>query len=513
MPDFAPHNIHLTVEDTAASHHKLLKEVLAAHETLMEATEKLERQEKDYSHTDIETDYSNYNTLSADTEIFTQDEPDAELAAAIAEAENTIKQFALSDHHPADIADALEILSAGDRFAFWELFKAEIPPELFAYLNSTVRLPLLEDMTDDELSALILSLDNDDALDILIDLDEDLQQRVLNLLPDVDRNRMLEGLSLPEDSAGRLMQRDVVAVPEYWTVGRLIEHLRTTPQNLPDSFHEIYLTDPKFVVIGSLEPSLILRSKQEIRLSEIMDTDIETIPLDMDQEDVALLFQKYGLMAAPVVRSNGRLAGIITIDDIVDVITEEAEEDILNLAGVSDSDVYEALLTTTRKRVSWLGVNLITALLASFVIGIFGETLEKTIALAILMPIVASMGGNAGTQTLTVTVRALAAREITPSNTGRLIFKEAMVGVINGSFFAVVMGIVTYFWFGNLVVALVIACAIVINLISAGLAGAMIPIGLSRAGIDPAVSSSVFLTTVTDVVGFIGFLGLASLFL
>ncbi|MEE8622288.1 MAG: magnesium transporter, partial [Alphaproteobacteria bacterium] len=326
-----------------------------------------------------------------------------------------------------------------------------------------------------------------------------------------------EGLSWPEDSAGRLMQSELVAVPSFWTVGETIDFLRQAAERdseeLPEEFYDIFVVDPKHKPVGTIPLSRLLRTKRPVKLSDLMMPDMRLVPVEMDQEAVAFLFRRYDLASAPVVDEAGRLVGVITVDDVLDVIDEEAEEDIMRLGGVVETDLYRAVLDTTKSRFSWLVVNLATAIVASIVIGFFEVTIRQIVALAVLMPIVASMGGNAGTQTLTVAVRALAMKELTASNTLRAVGKEVLVGGFNGVLFAVLMGIVAWLWFASPAIGLVIAAAMVINLLVAGLAGVAIPLGLERTGVDPAVASGVVLTTVTDVVGFLAFLGLAALFL
>jgi magnesium transporter len=324
-------------------------------------------------------------------------------------------------------------------------------------------------------------------------------------------------LTYPEDSAGRLMQRELVAIPSYWTVGETIDFMRQAAERdadeLPEEFYDIFVVDPKHQPLGTVPLSRVLRTKRPVKVSDLMASEIRPVPVTMDQEDVAFLFRQYDLASAPVVSEDGRLVGVVTHDDVVDVIDEEAEEDLMRMGGVTGTDLYRAAIDTTRSRFSWLVVNLATAIVASIVIGLFEGTIQQIVALAVLMPIVASMGGNAGTQTLTVAVRALAMKELTASNALRIVGKEVLVGGFNGLLFAVLMGIVAWLWFASPEIGIVIAAAMMINLIVAGFAGVAIPVGLDRTGIDPAVGSVVLLTTITDVVGFAVFLGLAALFL
>jgi magnesium transporter len=322
-----------------------------------------------------------------------------------------------------------------------------------------------------------------------------------------------EGLSFPEESAGRLMRREMVAIPEFWTVGKTIDYLRTASSALPEDFYDIFIIDTGYHVTGAVSLSHLVRAQRVEKIKDLALDETIPVPADMDQENVAHLFRRHNLVSAPVVDANNRLIGVITIDDIIYVIDEEAREDILHLAGVDQDDLYRAVLSTTGTRFRWLFVNLLTAILASLVVSLFGATIDKAVALAILMPIVASMGGNAGTQALTVAVRALATNEISGTNRWRVIWKEMLVGTVNGAMFAIIIGILAMLWFSSPILGIIIAMAMIINLIVAGLCGAGIPMLLHKMGSDPAVSSTVFLTTVTDVVGFFSFLGLATLFL
>jgi magnesium transporter len=321
-----------------------------------------------------------------------------------------------------------------------------------------------------------------------------------------------QGLAFPDYSAGRIMQRELIAVPSYWTVGETVDYLRNNP-HLPDDFYVLFVVDPRHRPQGVVRLAALLKVRRTVRLRDIMSTDLEVLTVTMDQEDVAYLFRQRDLLSAPVVDASGRLVGRITVDDVVDVIDEEAEDDMLRLAGLSETSLYSAVLDTAKSRFTWLVVNLGTAVVASLVIGLFSDTIEQVVALAVLMPIVASMGGNAGTQTLTAAVRGLAMKDLVPDNARRVLGKEVLVGAVNGVAFAIMAGIVTWLWFDSAAIALVIAAAMIINMICAGLFGIAIPLTLDRLKIDPAVASSVFLTTVTDVVGFFAFLGLAALFL
>lgn len=414
--------------------------------------------------------------------------------------------------HPADQADLIERLTSEQRLALIAAMGATFDADILAYLDDTVRDELVAALGDEELTRFLSALDSDDAVDLIGELEEDEQARILAALPAKDRIFLEEGLNFPEDSAGRLMQREMVVVPAHWTVGQTIDFLRTV-RDLPDDFYDIFVVDPSHRPVGELALSHLLRAKRPVRVSDIMRRDFRKIRAEMDQEEVALLFRQYGLVAAPVVSEDDRLLGVVTVDDVVDVIDEEAEEDLMRLAGLGESDLYGSLWDTAKTRFPWLVMNLLTAIAASLVIGLFEATIEKVVALAVLMPIVASMGGNAGTQTLTVAVRALAMRDIDTRNAMKFIAKETVVGSLNGLAFAVLVAGASIVWFGDFEIAWIIAIAMILNLVVAGLAGTLIPLGLQRFKIDPAVASGVFLTTVTDVVGFFAFLGLATLFL
>ena len=414
--------------------------------------------------------------------------------------------------HAADHADLIERYSGRDREALVTVLGRYFDPETLTYLDDKVREEIIPLLDDDVLRNAMEMLESDDAVEILGELDDADQARLLDALPDYERAMVEEGLTYDEASAGRLMQREMVTVPQHWTVGQTIDFMRTT-EYLPNNFYDIFVVDPTHHPLGKLSLSHLMRSKRPVRVVEIMRKDFHKVPLVMDQEDVAMMFRKYGLVSAPVVDADERLIGMITVDDVVEVMNEEAEEDILRLGGVANDDLHGGLFSTTRSRFSWLAVNLVTAIVASGVIGAFETTIEKIVALAVLMPIVASMGGNAGTQTLTVAVRALSMRELSSTNAFKFVMKEMTVGSLNGIMFALIAALVCWAWFGDSKIAVVMASAMVINLFVAGLSGTLIPITLERFKIDPAVASTVFLTTVTDVVGFFTFLGLAALFL
>ncbi len=419
--------------------------------------------------------------------------------------------------HYADVADLLEHLSAEERHALIDVIRDDFDAEILSELDETVRDEIIEWLGIADVAAAVAELESDDAVQIIEELDEAEQRKVLEAIPAGERTLIEEGLAYPEDSAGRLMQRELVTVPSFWNVGQTIDFMRQSADleedALPAVFYDIFVVDPAHRPVGAVPLSRLLRTRRPVPVTEIMDAEMKLIPVETDQEDVAFLFRQRDLVSAPVVDDGGRLVGAITIDDVVDVIHEELEEDIMRMGGVREDDLYSAAVDTTRSRFSWLVVNLATAILASLVIGFFEATIEQIVALAVLMPIVASMGGNAGTQTMTVAVRALAMKELTPTNTMRVIGKELLVGGFNGILFAALTGAVAWVWFGSPALGVVIALAMIINMVVAGLAGTTIPLVLERAGIDPAVASGVVLTAITDVVGFFGFLGLAALIL
>lgn len=421
--------------------------------------------------------------------------------------------------HSSDIADILERVDDEDRDTLVEVLREDFDPDILAELDDDIRDDVIDKLGVAETAAALAEMDSDDAVQVIEELDKDEQQELLEAIPIGDRTLIEEALAYPEDSAGRMMQREVVTVPTFWTVGQAIDFMRETADledhedTLPEVFYDVYVVDPARRSMGTISLSRLMRTRRSVSVTEIMDAETRVVPAEMDQEEVAFLFRQRDLVSAAVVDTDGRLVGSITIDDVVDVIHEEHEEDIMRLGGVAEDDLYAAAVDTTRSRFTWLLVNLGTAVLASMVIGLFEATIEQIVALAVLMPIVASMGGNAGTQTLTVAVRALATKELTATNSMRVIGKELLVGGINGILFAVLTGFVAWIWFEDPAIGLVIGLAMVVNMVVAGLAGSTIPIMLERVGIDPAIASSVVLTTVTDVAGFFVFLGLAALIL
>ena len=419
----------------------------------------------------------------------------------------------LNDMHNADIAELLQNLDPVLRLSLLNIISNKFDPEILTYLNDSLRDEIVETLDIKQLANNAKELDTDDAVDLVEDLEKEDQDTFLENLDEEERNLIEEGLNYPEDSAGRLMQREFVALDESWNVGQAIDYLRGNKKNLPEDFYDIYLTDLDKKVQGVVPLGRLMGSKRDINLNSIINKELRLIEVNMDQEDVAYLFSKYGLVSAPVIDEQNKIIGSITVDDVVDVIEEEREEDILKLGGVGHTDIYNTVLDTTRSRISWLIVNLMTAVVASLVIGLFEAAIEKVVALAILMPIVASMGANAGTQTLTVAVRALAVKELTTSNAIKIIIKETVIGSINGIIFAIIISLVSIYWFQDLMLGIILGLAMVLNLILAGFAGTIIPLALEKMRIDPALASAVILTTITDVFGFLSFLGLATLFL
>jgi magnesium transporter len=411
-----------------------------------------------------------------------------------------------------DMADLIGLLPPESRVRLVELLGRDFRPEVLSELEWGVKEQIVEDLPNATLAEAVQQLDTDDAVYLIEDLEAADQEEILARLPADERATLERSLEFPEESAGRLMQSEFIAVPPFWTVGQVIDHMRET-EDLPDDFAEIYIVDPAFHLLGIVHLDRLLRTKRPVPVNEIMIEQRHAVRVAEDQEEVAHTFERHNLIAAPVVDGDGRLVGVITADDIVEVVSEEAEEDIHRLGGVGDESVSDTVWSTTRGRFLWLFVNLGTALLASWVISFFQATISDMVALAVLMPIVASMGGNAGTQTMTVAVRALATHDLTPINAARVVWRETAVGVLNGLLFSVIMAAVAVLWFGSGPLGLVIGTAMVINLVAAALSGVMVPIVLDRLGLDPAVSSGVFVTTVTDVVGFFAFLGLAALVL
>jgi magnesium transporter len=412
--------------------------------------------------------------------------------------------------HPADIADLIELAARDEREGLVKALAGIVGADVLAEMNDYVREGLLDDMEPQQLADIAGQLETDDAVALIEDLDRDEQQAVLRAMEPDDRAAVEEALSYPEESAGRLMQRDVCSVPEHWQVGQVIDYLRSEP-DLPTDFWEVFVVNPAHHPVGTCKLSTILRTPRDRAVSEIMSSEQTLIPVDMDQEDVALRFQKYALVSAAVTDTAGRLVGMITVDDVVHIISEEAAEDVLLLSGVGDEgDINEPVMDSYRSRVRWLVANLLTALVGASIIRHFEGTIERFALLAVLMPIVAGVGGNAGTQTLAVTVRAIATNQLTGSNRWRAVGREIRVALLNGVTIAVLIGAGVAVILGSRDLGMLIGFAMLINIIVAGLAGVLMPLALERAGADPAVASSVFVTMVTDSMGFLAVLGLAS---
>jgi magnesium transporter len=435
------------------------------------------------------------------------------VSAALAEGDIPQVEALIEDLHPADVADLIEHLEPDERKLFVEITRHVIEAETISHLDETVRDEVVEQLGPQAVAEVVGELDTDDAVELLEDLEPERQQEVLESMPAEERVLLQQSLTFPEDSAGRLMQRELVAVPSHWTVGGTIDFLRNA-KDLPDDFYDLFVVDPAHKPVGSVPLSRVLRSPRTTRLTDIMETELRLVPADTDQEAVAYLFKQYALVSAPVVDDAGRLIGVVTVDDVVRVIDEEAEEDLMRIVGASGADFHAPAHIIAWQRVRWLVVTLINTMIAATVISQFQDTIQHLVALAVLMPIVAAMGGNAGVQVITVTVRALATRDITPqSNLLRIVGKELIVGFLNALVFAAILGVVAAIWFGHVELGLVLAGAMIFNMIWAGFAGTLIPLVMDRLGLDPAIGAGPFLTTTTDVLGFFSFLGLATLFL
>ncbi len=435
-----------------------------------------------------------------------------QVEAAVDAGDVTALEHLLEPLHPADIADLLEQLNSATRQKLVALQSGRVGDfdgEILSELDEGLREEVVDALAPEVLADAVRDLETDDVVDLIEDLDEDQQEAVLDALDASDRVAVEQSLTYPEGSAGRLMQRELVAVPEHWNVGQAIDYLREQ-SDLPEQFYHVILVDPKMRPTGYVTLGRLMSSPRDTPLKAITEDSFRTIPVTQDEADVAYAFTQYHLISAPVVDEDGRLIGVITIDDAVEILEEETEEDIMRLAGVGEESLSDRVWPTTLSRLPWLGVNLVTAILASLVIAQFDAVIAQYVALAVLMPIVASMGGNAGTQSLTVAVRSIATKDLTPNNVWRVIRREAAVGLVNGAIFAIVMGLVGVVWFGTPLLGVVIGASMVINLVVAGLAGVGVPILLEKLGIDPALASGAFVTTVTDVVGFFSFLGLAS---
>ena len=417
----------------------------------------------------------------------------------------------LKDLHEADIANLIENLNPDTRTKLIEIESFNVEPEIFIELNESVQSEVLQQLSIDSLIKIIKRLESDNAIKILENLSVNTKEQVLEKLPPKDKFLLQEGLSYPEDSAARIMQREFTAVPSNWTVGQTIDYLRED-KDLPEEFLEIFIVDNDFKPIGTVPSSRVLRSSRDSKMNSIMSEMPVLISVNMDQEEVGNAFENYNLVSAGVVNKENKLVGMITADDVVTVVKEEAEEDTLRLAGVGDEEITDSVMLKTKRRFNWLLLNLFTALLATWVISFFGASIEQMVALAFLMPIVASMGGNAGMQTLAVTIRAIATKELSKSNFNRVVGKEFLIGILNGIIFAIITAVIVQFWFKEFNLSILIGISMILNMIVAGLFGILVPVSLKKLNIDPALASSVFVTTITDVIGFLSFLGLGSFY-
>ena len=421
-------------------------------------------------------------------------------------------QALIANLHAADMADVLENLQPEYRRKLIEILRPHFDPEILSHLDDSVRDEVIERIGTEDLAAALSDLESDDALSVIEDLDQTLQREVLRAIPAEERAILEEVLTYPEDSAGRLMQREVAYVPTFWTVGDVMTHL-TKSAEVPGSFYDVFVVNPKHQPVGSVPVCRLLKQQPDTPIEAVMDTELYKIPVNLDKEEVAHIFHHYGLVSAPVIDTSNRLVGMVTVDDVVNVMEEEATEDIMHLAGISESDFHAPVAATFITRFRWLFVTLINTAIAAFVISQFQHTIEKLVVLAVLMPIANAMAGNSGMQVVTVTVRALATRDLRPANLLRTFRKELSVGFMNGLLFAVIVGVLSAFFFKSLGLSLVLAGALIFNMAWASFAGIMLPITIHKMGLDPALSAGPLLTTTTDVIGFAVFLGLASLFL
>ena len=416
-----------------------------------------------------------------------------------------------NEMHPADAADIIELLNQNDRESLIKLNNFNIDPEVFIELNESVQSEIIAYLSSDSIVKLLKNLESDDAIAILENVDEKDKNDILSSLPPKDRFALLESLSYPEDTAARIMQREFTAIPSNWSVGQTIDYLREN-KDLPEEFLEIFIVDEGFKPIGTVPSSKVLTTSRDTKMLSIMSESQLLIPVDMDKEEVGNVFENYNLNSAAVVDKTNKLVGMIMYDDVLTVLKEEAEEDALRLAGVGDEEITDGVFKKTKRRFNWLLLNLFTAFLATWVISLFGATIEQMVVLAFLMPIVASMGGNAGMQTLAVTVRTLATNDLTKNNFSQNILKEFNIGILNGIIFAIISALVVQIWFQDNLLSLIISISMIVTMIVAGLFGIVVPITLKKMNIDPAIASSVFVTTITDVIGFVSFLGVSAYF-
>ena len=417
----------------------------------------------------------------------------------------------LRDLHESDVANLIENLSNEIRTKLIEIEAFNIDPDIFIELNESIQSEVLQLLSTDSIINIIKRLESDDSIKILENLEKEKKHEVLEKLPPKDKFLLEEGLSFPEDSAARIMQREFTAVPSNWSVGQTIDYLREN-KDLPKEFLEIFIVDNDFKPVGTVPSSRVLRTSRESKMNSIMSEMPVLIPVNMDKEEVGHTFENYSLVSAGVLNKDNKLVGMITADDVVTVVQEEAEEDVLRLAGVGDEEITDSVIVKTKRRFNWLLLNLFTALLATWVISNFGASIEQMVALAFLMPIVASMGGNAGMQTLAVTIRAIATKELSSSNFNRVVGKEFIIGILNGIIFAIITAVIVQFWFKEINLSILIGVSMILNMIVAGLFGILVPVSLKKINIDPALASSVFVTTITDVIGFLSFLGLGSFY-
>ena len=418
----------------------------------------------------------------------------------------------IRDLHETETADILQAVNPDNRQKFVELCGKEFDFAALTEVDEVIRAEVIDALPKKQVVKGVRELDSDDAVYILEDLPENECEEILKDIPIDERDNLRQCLEYPNESAGRRMQTEFIAVPPTWNVGQVIDHIRKQ-KDLPERFFDIFVVDEKYKIVGALTLDTLLKAKREIKIEKIQNVNAHPVPVEMDQEEAATILKQYNLLSAPVVDENNQLLGVLTIDDVVDVLQEEADEDIKRLAGVGDEELSDSVVSTAQSRLGWLAVNLVTALLASWIIGLFQATIDQMVALAVLMPLVASMGGNAGTQTMTVAVRAIAEHDLDKYNAKRIIGKELLVGMLNGVAFAVIIGIIAVLWFGPVGLGIVIGTAVIVNMFFAAASGILVPLALNRVGADPAIASGVFVTTVTDVIGFFAFLALAAVWL